>query len=155
MTTKEMVQELVEFHGAYFNEEEQLWHLPLFSANSGQEHFFGMYENGFMEGTFKMVVENFNAVAVFEELDMQNNDEIEMLQWEKDVWYFYNKRNNICTWVDLSTSIGADDGHMDFVNGIAYTFKDFGNFEFIIPNLYNTEEEMVQENIWKVDDSWI
>jgi len=143
---------VLKSHGAYYDKHQKLWHVPLFSANSNQKEFFGEGEYVFNEA-YETATDKINELT--SSLELKNNDTLELMMWDVDKWLVYNKRNNSKTLVQVTTNIGADDGHNDFVSGWAKALASVGDITVTIPDLFDNKEEMLEQLAWMYDNEWL
>ena len=143
--------------GVYFNTESRLWHVPYFVSSTSYEHTYWDDElNEEIEFIHNESVREFaekHKKQLIEVLEIRNGDSIEFCAVEKDIWEIYNKRNGRTIYIyDLTTWIGADDGHCDFVTAWAMAFQEFEEVEFSIPHYFETYKEVQEFLKWMIDD---
>lgn len=100
-----------------------------FVASTTKESFFGKGERSF---ELSLNFAKRHRSEILKRLELKDGDTIEISPYSENEWMLLNIRNNKKLLVWLSTSIGCDDGHLDFVNGWAFAFRDKGNFAFAI-----------------------
>ena len=155
MITMKEEMEILEEIGGYYNEFEELYHVIFAEAISNEGHYFGYYEeDGTMEGSFELSY-NFatkNKEIILNHLEIEPNDHIEIYAYDTNKWKIHNYRNGRSLFIKLSTRIGADDGHLDFINGWAMAFANIPNVHFSIPFIFETLGEAIERFEWRINN---